>query len=268
MQQRYDERDLYTGLASVHWATISVTDPRRDQEFYRSIIVKNSGKVLELGCGAGRLLIAYLQDGLDVEGVDISADQLAVCRQDAERVGVKPVLYEQPMQAFDVPHSYSTIYIPCGSFECVMDRTEALETLRRCFAHLKPKGQLVFSCSPGNRNYYGSKEEAKTYPGEWTLRSNKELPDGRRLLVYLRDMGEDPVEQIQMQERRYEVHDGDQVTEEEVHVGQTRWYHRNEVLWMLQLTGFIDVEVKGNFSDAPLNAEHTDMIFVATKPAG
>ena len=27
MQQRYDERDLYTGLASVHWATISVTDP-------------------------------------------------------------------------------------------------------------------------------------------------------------------------------------------------------------------------------------------------
>ena len=34
------------------------------------------------------------------------------------------------------------------------------------------------------------------------------------------------------------------------------------------LAGFADVEVKGNFSDAPLNAEHTDMIFVATKPAG
>ncbi|MXZ12204.1 MAG: class I SAM-dependent methyltransferase [Gemmatimonadetes bacterium] len=268
MQQRYDERDLYTGLASVHWATISVTDPRRDQEFYRSIIVKNSGKALELGCGAGRLLIAYLQDGLDVEGIDISADQLTVCRQDAKRVGVEPVLYEQSMQTFDVPHSYSTVYIPCGSFECVMDRAEALETLRRCFTHLEPKGQLVFACSPGNRNYYGSKEEAKTYPGEWTLRSNKALPDGRRLLVYLRDTGEDPVEQIQMQERRYEVHDGDQVTEEEVHVGQTRWYHRNEVLWMLQLAGFADVEVKGNFSDEPLNAEHTDMVFVATKPAG
>ena len=52
--------------------------------------------------------------------------------------------------------------------------------------------------------------------------------------------GEDPVEQIQMQERRYEVHDGDQITEEEVHAGQTRWYHRNEVLWMLQLAGFAD----------------------------
>ncbi len=48
------------------------------------------------------------------------------------------------------------------------------------------------------------------------------------------------VEQIQMQERRYEVHDGDQVTEEEVHAGQTRWYHRNEVLWMLQLAGSAD----------------------------
>ena len=35
----------------------------------------------------------------------------------------------------------------------------------------------------------------------------------------------------------------------------------------LFLAGFADVEVKGNFSDEPLNAEHTDMIFVATKPA-
>ncbi len=93
------------------------------------------------------------------------------------------------------------------------------------------------------------------------------LPDGRRLLVYIRDTGEDPVEQIQMQERRYEIHDGNQITEEEVHVGQTRWYHRNEVLWMLQLAGFADVEVKGNFSDEPLNAEHKDMVFIATKPA-
>jgi cyclopropane fatty-acyl-phospholipid synthase-like methyltransferase len=48
-------------------------------------------------CGAGRLLLAYLQEGLDVEGVDISGDMLAVCREAAEAAGLHPVLYEQPM---------------------------------------------------------------------------------------------------------------------------------------------------------------------------
>ncbi|MDX1688379.1 MAG: class I SAM-dependent methyltransferase [Candidatus Promineifilaceae bacterium] len=73
----FDERGLYTGLAAVHWATISETDSRRGQDFYRRIIEDGKGRALELGCGAGRLLIAYLQKGLDVAGLDISGDMLA-----------------------------------------------------------------------------------------------------------------------------------------------------------------------------------------------
>lgn len=29
---QFDERDLYTGLAALHWATISETDSRRDMD--------------------------------------------------------------------------------------------------------------------------------------------------------------------------------------------------------------------------------------------
>jgi ubiquinone/menaquinone biosynthesis C-methylase UbiE len=263
----FDERDLYTGLAAVHWATISITDPRRDQAFYRRVIRRNGGKALELGCGAGRLLLAFLEEGLDVQGVDISGDMLAVCREDGKRKGLQPVLYEQKMQCLDVPYSFATIYIPCGSFECVMDRDEALETLRRCYAHLDTQGQLAFTIGPAH-HMYNATDSRKTYPGEWTLRSKKDLPEGRQLYVYLREMGEDPVEQIQMQERRYEVYENGNLIQEEVHAGQTRWYHRNELLWMLKLSGFSGVEVKGEFTDEELNAGHQgDMVFIATKSA-
>ena len=53
---------------------------------------------------------------------------------------------------------------------------------------------------------------------------------------------------------------------EEIHTGQTHWYHRNELMWMLELAGFQDVDVKGDWTDETLNSEHEkEMIFVATK---
>jgi 2-polyprenyl-3-methyl-5-hydroxy-6-metoxy-1,4-benzoquinol methylase len=40
---------------------------------------------LDAGCGTGRLLLPALRAGLDVDGSDISADMLDLCRGTAER---------------------------------------------------------------------------------------------------------------------------------------------------------------------------------------
>ena len=259
----FDERDLYTGLAAQHWSTISETDPRWDQAFYKRIIEQNGGRALELGCGAGRLLLAYLQDGLDVVGVDISDEMLTVCRQAAEAADLRPTLYEQPMQQLEVPYRFRTIYIPCGSFVCVMGRATALETLQRCRAHLEPGGTLAFNIYLTDFDYSGQ-TEPPPFPWPWKLRAEKQLPEGRRLLVYRRQTGVDPVEQILQEERRYELYEGDRLLHEEVHSGQEHWYFRNELLWMLQLAGFSDVVVKGDYTDEDFNASHTEtMVFIA-----
>ena len=50
-----------------------------------------------MGCGTGRLLIPYLKAGLDVDGCDISADMIALCRERAEREGLAPTLRVQAM---------------------------------------------------------------------------------------------------------------------------------------------------------------------------
>ena len=55
---KFDERDLFTGLSALHWATISTSDPRIDKSFYKGILEKAGSKALELGCGAGRCLFA------------------------------------------------------------------------------------------------------------------------------------------------------------------------------------------------------------------
>ena len=58
------------------------------------------GLALDVACGAGRLLRRYLQAGLAVEGVDSSADMLAVCRQKAAADGLAHA--EVPGAARDV----------------------------------------------------------------------------------------------------------------------------------------------------------------------
>lgn len=261
----FDERDLYTGLAALHWSTISETDSRWDQAFYQQIIQQQGGRALELGCGAGRLLLAYLQEGLNVEGADLSGEMLAVCREKAAAAGLQPVLYEQPMQLLATPYRYRTIYIPCGSFVCVMDRALALQTLQRCHAHLEPGGMLAFNIYLAAYDY-SQQAPPEPLPQPWQLRAEKQLPGGRRLVISRRMTGLDPVEQIEQEERRYELYDAEQLLASEIHGGQTRWYFRNELLWMLQLAGFTDVVVKGDYTDEPFNASHkTTMVFLASR---
>ncbi|MBM7790856.1 class I SAM-dependent methyltransferase [Tenggerimyces flavus] len=256
----YDERDLYLGLAAEHWGAISDTDPREDQEYFQRVIESQNGRALELGCGAGRLLLAYLRAGLDVAGSDISGDMLAMLRRDAEAAGLEPEVYEQPMQELDVPGTFRTIYVPCGSFVCVMDREQALETLRRCHAQLDPGGVLVFNLFLFPYDY--SAEELPTFPGPWEFKAEKSLPDGRRLVISNRDTGLDPVEQVYEEERKYELYEDDRLVRTEVRTGQGRWYFRNELLWMVRIAGFEQVEVTGDYTDDELNPSHRKVMVV------
>ena len=163
----FDETDMYSGLAALHWSAYD--DPAWDHDFYKRIVEQSGGLALDVACGAGRLLRRYLQAGLAVEGVDSAADMLAVCRQKAEAEGLSPVLYCQPMQALDLPKRYACIYVPCGSFTCVIGQENALEALRRFHRHLLPGGVLAFNAYFGDwGDYdYNKPEQERVYPSEW-----------------------------------------------------------------------------------------------------
>ena len=262
----FDERDLYSGLAAMHWSAYD--DPAWDHDFYKRIVENAGGLALDVACGAGRLLRRYLAAGLAVEGVDSSADMLAVCRQKAEAEGLAPVLTCQPMQALDLPRRFACIYVPCGSFTCVMGRDNAIEALCRFHRHLLPGGVLAFNTYFGDwGDYdYNHPEQERVYPSEWKPHVVKELAGDRRLVVERRLTGVDPVEQIASEERRFRLMDGETLLQEEVHAGQNHWYFKHEVLLMLRLAGFEDVTVKGDYTDEDFGSQHNGtMVFIAVR---
>jgi cyclopropane fatty-acyl-phospholipid synthase-like methyltransferase len=59
-----------------------------------------------VACGTGRLLIDYANEGIDIDGVDISPEMIERCRENIDRAGLKAKVYVQAMQTLDLPRRY------------------------------------------------------------------------------------------------------------------------------------------------------------------
>ena len=75
------------GLVARWWAEFNLDGPEID--FFRPF-VEAGQPALDAACGTGRLLVPYLQAGLDVDGCDISPDMLARARERAVRERLDP----------------------------------------------------------------------------------------------------------------------------------------------------------------------------------
>jgi SAM-dependent methyltransferase len=258
--------ECYHGLVAETYDLFRGDDPVEPQpwfQFYKRRLDERPGLALEPGCGTGRILLPFLQAGYSIEGVDSSEEMLAVCRRKAEALGVTPTLYQQYMQELDLPQRYTTILIPLGSFILISQRHEALEALKRFYAHLVPGGQLVFSMpSPSNRLYIPPSEQNKEWGEPHTLTRPS---DGAT--ITLKCMGwSDRLEQLETSRQYYELRDKEgKLLKAEEHLSVTRWYGKYEMIMMLESVGFRNVKVYGNHTDEEATAESWARIYWTEK---
>lgn len=91
--------DFYTGIVAELYEPLKST--HQGPGPYTAFIEGSGEPALELGCGDGDPLLHMRWRGLDVEGVDSSADMLARCRHKATKEGLDVVLHHQRMEALD-----------------------------------------------------------------------------------------------------------------------------------------------------------------------
>src|SRR5207245_328364 len=135
-----DPQTWHYGVVAKWWAEFNVSGP--EIAYFQKFVEEDGQPALDVACGTGRLLIPYLRAGLDVDGCDISADMLSLCRERAELEGVSPNLYPQAMHQLDLPRKYGTIIV-CDGFGLGGNRQDDLEALRRFHHHLEPDGVLL-----------------------------------------------------------------------------------------------------------------------------
>jgi SAM-dependent methyltransferase len=255
------------GLIAQYWALFNDDFRPHEIPYFQRFIEDDGQPALDVACGTGRLLLPYLRAGLDVDGCDVSTDMIAVCRNKAEREGLSPSLWVQPMHELDLPRLYRTIYV-CGAFGLGSTREQDEEALRRFRAHLEPGGTLLVDIEVPYA-------DARQWP-LWTREGRAELPqtagqpehgrlspDGAEYGLRSRYLGLDPLEQrvsLEMTARRWR--DG-ALEAEETHRLDIGLYFKTELLLILERAGFQDVVVHGDHVEEPPTQDDDFIVFVA-----
>jgi SAM-dependent methyltransferase len=131
------------------------------------------GRVLDIGCGAGRHSLEAERRGLDVVAIDVSPGAIEVCR----RRGVRDVRL-LPLVAVDASlGAFDTALMMCGNFGLVGTAEDAVHVLRVLHAMMPPAGRIVLdSVDPHEDNdaadlaYQEMNRARGRWPGQVTIR--------------------------------------------------------------------------------------------------
>jgi SAM-dependent methyltransferase len=248
----------YRGLLAKTWDLFrGDTSGWEDRTFFLEMIRESGQPVLDVGCGTGRLLLDYLSQGVDVDGVDISPEMLSLCRQKAVSMQLKPVVFESDMITMKLPRQYQTIIVPSSSFQLVLDPDDAQRAIQNLYTHLLPGGSLVMPFMLEWRR--GDRLETP-----WHLSGEKIRPDDGTTIKRWSRSRYDPDSQLMHTEDRFEVvKDGISIAEE-LHKRSpaVRQYTQPQALDLYDQAGFEDICMFKGFTRLPASAE--DEIFSVT----
>lgn len=232
------------------------TDFDYGNEFYLSLAKEANGRILDVACGTGRILIPILQAGLEADGVDLFAPMLERCREKASVLGFQPDLFQSDMASFSLGRKYAFIFIAFNAFVHNLTAEAQIGCLQSCREHLQLGGLLAFDGFFPAAQYKMSPQNVRILEGEISHPATGfpvRMYDTRTF---------DEVEQTQHSFNEMELLDGEGNVAQ-VFPSQTdiRWIHKNEMELLLRCAGFERWEILGGFDGRPL-MQATDQMIV------
>jgi len=131
--------------------TANYRDRVEDIDYYLELARTVGGRVLEYGCGNGRIALPLAHAGVEVTGVDLSAPMLADLRARLRRagpeVGSRVVVRRGDMRRLALGRRFELVLCTFNTFLHLYTRTDVERFLARVRAHLAPRGRFVFDVS-------------------------------------------------------------------------------------------------------------------------
>lgn len=238
---------------------------RPDLAFYLQCSSSAGGKILELGCGTGRILIPTAAAGSEIVGLDGSLHMLTRCRDRLQGqprdVQNRARLICGDMTDFELKETFSLITAPFRPFQHLLSVSDQLACLACVNRHLPVGGTFVFDVFQVDAQRISN----ATCTEEQEEFSDVELPDGRRMRRSHRIAAFHRAEQYNDIQLIYYVTYPDGKALRLVHEFPFRYFFRYEVEHLLARCGFRVANLYGNFDRSPLMNSSPEMIFVAEK---
>jgi len=187
-----------------------VMGDRMEETVHIAKIIKqynsSAKKLLDLGCGTGTFLKYFLDQGLQVEGVDLSEGMLAIARQKLPTVQ----LSRQDTKSFSLPNKFDVITCLFDSINHLVEYSDWESVFSRALFHLNKGGLFIFDINTLNKLEMLTKTEpiVKEFNNKkiiMTITHNHETYNWNIKILEKKDTGEKSIKSEDIQEQSFPV---------------------------------------------------------------
>lgn len=208
---------------------------------------KDPQLILEMACGTGNLTSYLAKDGYDITCFDLSTDMLSIAYNKLNKYK-NVTIFNQNMVDFNINKKFDCIISICDSINYVTDKDELLSTFKNVKNHLKDDGAFIFDIN----SYYKLKD----------IIGNNTFLEDREDIFYTWQNYFDEDKNCSEFFLTFFVKDerGNYKRFDEEHI--ERAYHTDEIIELLQLANFQEINCFDGFSFNKQNNKSERINFV------
>lgn len=247
----FESENFWTQYAPIMFDDARWAEAPTVAQYVKDIAKLSPGsKVLDAGCGLGRIAVELAALGLDVTGVDIIQSELDAARDSAEAEGVELTLINQDLRTFHAKNQFDCAVNLYTSFGYCDTVDEDMQILRNIADSVKPDGTFIMECT--------SRETAILYwtPGEEFERA------GYKVVTHFEVVG--AWEGLKSQWTLYPLQKNQKQSVVD-HTFIQRLYPATFLRNKLLEFGFSKADVYGDFDHSPYDEHARTMIIIGRK---
>lgn len=116
-------------------------------DFYPRFL-RSGDRVLVIGCGTGRDLLALLQLGCRAEGLDVGPQCTATARQVLNKRGLEAPVYTGAIETIELTGRFDAFVFSWFCYSYIPQSETRIHVLRRLKEHLNPGGRILVTYVP------------------------------------------------------------------------------------------------------------------------
>jgi SAM-dependent methyltransferase len=256
----------YDLIAGLYDDDMGRNNDGKDISFYEDCAAGASGPVLELACGTGRISLPLVMRGFQVHALDASLPMLRELSRKAEvqlsdEEKSRLYIYWKDMRDWDLGTKFSLIVCAYSALTYLVEERDQVAMLTRARSHLARGGLFVLDT-------FIPHYELLLHPDNHVYFDYHRPVNGSIILERYKTIQKDLTRQVNVITRTYRMLapdgslKGTIVTKERI-----RYFFRQELVTLLQSTGFDVLAQYGGFERHAYDYRESTMVFVCRRKA-
>ena len=225
-----------------------------DIAFYLQKYKELGGKVLEIGCGTGRVTIPMMEAGADITAIDYSQKMLEQLESKAGDIDAPIEIILQDVRSLYLKKRYNLIIFPYRGFQSLLSVDDQINALTAIRKHLDFEGRLIIDLFVPTRDLFDQNSEIFYHLRDFeddseTIKSlhHRSRFDHHNQLIHT---------QLSISESK-----DDQITSKRYAVFSLRYLYTDEARYLFEFCGFKIQEISGDYDGTPYNREADETIW-------